>query len=84
MQTSGALLYYTDFVFFRWDMVSPADFQRIAAACAADGRPLYASLYPFEISERDVFRSHLAGRWTQVASFGSASIWRCDSTGAAP
>ena len=34
MQTSGALLYYTQFTFFRWDQVSPFDFQRIAGACA--------------------------------------------------
>ena len=83
MQTSGSLLYYTDFTFFRWDMISPADFKRIAAACAAAGRPLYASLYPFEINDQGVFQRHLAGRWTQIARFGSASIWRCDSTGAA-
>jgi hypothetical protein len=83
MQTSGALLYYTDFTFFRWDMVSPADFQRIATACAAAGRPLYASLYPFEIKDRGVFRDHLAGHWTRIAEFGNASIWCCDSIGAA-
>ena len=83
MQTSGALFYYTDFTFFRWDMISPADFHQIAAACAAAGRPLYASLYPFEIEEQGAFQRHLVGRWTQIGRFGSASIWRYDPSGVA-
>ena len=84
MQTSGALLYYTDFVFFRWDMVSTADFQRIAAACAAAGRPLYALLYPFETRDPGAFQQHLNGHWTQIGEFHNASLWRCDSAGTVP
>ncbi len=83
MQTSGALFYYTKFTLLRWDAVSPAEFERIAAACAAAGRPVFALLYPFEIEEQGAFRRHLTGRWTPVASIRRASVWRLESPGGA-
>jgi hypothetical protein len=83
MQTSGALLYYTEFTFFRWDILPPVEFQRIADACAAAGRPVYAALYPFEIEEMWAFQSHLTGHWTQVGAVRQVSIWRYDSPPAA-
>ncbi|MDD2764781.1 MAG: hypothetical protein PHE83_12495 [Opitutaceae bacterium] len=80
MQTTGALLYYTKFTFFRWDMMPPESFQRIAAACAAAGRPIYATLYPFEIEEKEwaAFEKHLTGRWTRIGAVRHVSIWRYD------
>ena len=84
MQTSGAIFYYTNFALFRWDFVSSAEFERIAAACAAAGRPVYASLFPFEISEQGAFRQHLPGHWTQLARIHDATVWRYDSPGGAP
>ncbi len=81
MEASGALFYYTDFTLVRWDMISSADFQRIAAAGTAAGRPLYAVLFPFEIEETEwsAFQKHLAGHWTQIGTVRSVSIWRYDS-----
>ena len=83
MQTSGAIFYYTKLTVVRWDVLSPAEFERIAAACAAAGRPLYASLYSFEIKEQGAFPRHLPGRWTQMAAVHDTTIWRYDSPGAA-
>jgi hypothetical protein len=81
MQASGALFYYTDYPLVRWDMMSPAEFQRIAAVCALAGRPLYACLYPFEIDDAEwsAFPKHLAGHWTQIGTVRHVSIWRYDS-----
>jgi hypothetical protein len=81
MQTSGALLYYTKFTFIRWDMMSPAEFQRIAAACAAAGQPVYAALFPFEIDDPawQAFPRHLTGHWTQIGAVREVTIWRFDS-----
>jgi hypothetical protein len=85
MQTSGALLYYTQFAFFRWDQVSPGDFQRIAGACASARMPIYAALFPFEIEEDNwaAFRKHLGSGWTQVGAVRYVTIWRYDPSGTA-
>ncbi len=81
MQTSGALLYYTKFTFIRWDMMSPAEYQRIAAACTAAGRPVYAALFPFEIEDPawGAFPQHLTGHWTQIGAVREVTIWRFDA-----
>lgn len=84
MQASGALFYYTDYTFVRWDMIEPADFQRIAKACTSAGRPVYAVLYPFEIEEWKAFEQHLAGHWSQVGAVRHVSIWRLVSLDAPP
>ncbi len=81
MQTSGALLYYTKFTFIRWDMMSPAEFQRIAGACAAAGRPVYAALFPYEIEDPAwrAFPLHLTGHWTQIGAVREVTFWRFDA-----
>jgi len=79
MEASGALFYYTDFTLVRWDMITPADFPRIAAACAVTGRPLYAALFP---EEKIAFAGRLPGHWTQVGAVRHVSIWRYDSPAA--
>jgi len=86
MQTSGALLYYTQFTFFRWDQLSPVDFQRIAGTCAAARIPIYAALFPYEIEEDDwaAFRKHLGSGWTQIGAIRHVTIWRYDPIGVAP
>lgn len=84
MQTSGALLYYTEYTFFRWDSLAPGGFQQMAATCAAAGRPLYAVLYPFEIDDMGAFRFHLTGHWTQVGSVRHVTIWRYDPSPIVP
>ena len=86
MQVSGSLLYYTKFTFIRWDMLSPAEFQRIAAACAAARRPVYAVLFPFEVEDPawNAFGRHLSGHWTPAGSVRFVRIWRYDPPAAAP
>jgi hypothetical protein len=86
MQPSGAVFYYTFFPIVRWDTITPADFQRIAAGCAAAGRPLFAVLHQDEINDAQwaAFSKHLRGRWTQIGVVRYLSIWRYDSSAAAP
>jgi hypothetical protein len=82
MQTSGALLFYTDLTLVRWDQISPADFQRIAAACGQAGRPLFAVLFPFEIDEWHVFEKYAPGPWVQIHAVRHVTIWRHDAAAA--
>jgi hypothetical protein len=84
METTGALFYYTDFTLVRWDMITPEDFRRIARACAAADRPVYAALYPYEIDEWHAFRDHLPGPWTQVGAVRQVTIWRLESLETTP
>jgi hypothetical protein len=86
MQTSGALFYYTNFTVIRWNSIPPADFQRIAAACTAAKRPVYAALFPFEINDAQwaAFPKHLPGRWTQIGAVRQVSFWRYESPADAP
>jgi hypothetical protein len=79
VQTSGCLLFYTKFTVVRWEMVSPAQFEQIAAACSRAGLPVFASLHRLEVEEHRAFQEHLTGRWTQLALVGDMSIWRYDS-----
>jgi hypothetical protein len=60
-------------------MVSPAQFEQIAAACFRAGLPVFASLHRLEVEEHRAFQEHLTGRWTQLALVGDMSIWRYDS-----
>lgn len=82
MQTSGALLFYTELTIVRWDQLSPAEFQRIAAACAQAARPLFAVLYPFEIDEWHIFQEHAPGPWVQTHAVRHVTIWRYDAPAA--
>ena len=86
MQTSGALFYYTQFPIIRWDTMPPGDFARLVAGCMAAGRPVYAALHQDEINEPRwaAFPRRLPGHWTQVGAVRYLSLWRCDSTDAAP
>jgi len=78
MQASGSLFYYTPLTVFRWDMMSPADCERLARASLAAGRPVYAVLFPFEMDDPEwaAFTKHLPGRWTQIGAVRGVTIWR--------
>lgn len=77
MQHSGALYYYTDFVFIRWDNLDPKSFSRVAAALAKSNRPLYAALSPFEIDEQNAFTRHMPeGRWEKIGNVRDVTLWR--------
>jgi hypothetical protein len=84
VQTSGCLLYYTNFTVVRWETLSPAEFERIAAACSAAGLPVFASLHRLEVEEHRAFQKHLTGHWTQLALVRDMSIWHYDSPEATP
>jgi hypothetical protein len=86
MQAGAALYYYDSFVLVRWDVLQPDDFRRIAAACAAAGRPIYAALFDYETqgSYRARFERSLGTHWTKIASVHQATIWRFDSSARDP
>ncbi len=80
MQTSGALLYYTDLTFVRWDMASPELAARIVKTCHQRGQPLYALLFPFE-QEAALERFGGTG-WQRWAEFDQVTAWRWMPEGA--
>jgi len=74
MQVSGAIFYYADFTFFRWDQMDAGAFQRCIGAARAERRAIYAVLYSFEAGE--ALRERMRGRWTPVGSVRDITIWR--------
>jgi len=74
MQVSGAAYYGSTRPIIRWDQIKPADFGRIAAACRAQKRPIFAILFPFEVGP--ALKEHLLGDWEQVGVVREASVWR--------
>ncbi len=73
MQVSGAFFYYTDFLPVRWDLVVPDKFGALFTAAAADGRPVYAALFPFETPEA---LDRIGGQWTRLSTVGQVTFWR--------
>jgi hypothetical protein len=81
MQASGALFYYADYPVVRWDQIRPDTFPRIADACAAARRPLFALLLPFE-EQRAFPERLLPGTWEKIWTVRDFTLWRY--TAAAP
>jgi hypothetical protein len=85
MQVTGALVYYTRFSFLHWERLSAADFSRVADALTASHRPLYAMMFPHEITEMHAFANNLAkGSWTKVATIENVTVWRWSATAPPP
>ena len=78
MQASGALVYYTDFTFIRWDALHPSNVAKVEAAIRASGRPLYAVLFPFELTDSGALDKHMPGHWTMVGRIDQVTVWRRD------
>lgn len=77
MQNSGALYYYTNLIFVRWDSLDPQAFGRMTKALEGAKRPLYAALFPFELDEQHAFTAHMpTGQWTQIHTIREVTIWR--------
>jgi hypothetical protein len=85
-QPSGSVFYYTKFPIVRWDMMPPADFQRITNACTAAGRPVYAALQQNELGDAHwaALLKGMPGRWAQVGAMRYLSIWRYNPPPGAP
>lgn len=81
-QMTGALLYYTDFTFVRCDQFYPgtALFEKVEQACSIAGRPLYAMLFPFEITEKKSLEANIPGSWTKIGTVRQVTIWRREET----
>ena len=77
MQTSGTLFYYTDHAILRWDQIHEKDFEQVARAAIAAGRPLFALLEPFEV-ERIFAEKRVTGHWAQIGAVKEISLWRFD------
>jgi Dolichyl-phosphate-mannose-protein mannosyltransferase len=74
VQFSGADYYFTNFIFVRSDEMDPDTAQRVRSAVRAEGRPVYAVLFPFE----EGVLGHLPGKWVRFGSVDEVSIWRGD------
>jgi len=74
MQCSGALRYRTDFLVVRYDMLRPVSFERLRAAALAEGRPVYALLFPFEQTE--ALQSKTPGDWQPVAQVDDLRLYQ--------
>jgi hypothetical protein len=84
MEASGALFYYTNFTFIRWDALDQGNVGKVEAAVRNSKRPLYAVLFPFEIKEARVLETRMPGRWRQVGKVDDVTIWRRDFEAAKP
>lgn len=74
VQTSGALLYYSDFQFVRWDMLNPARFSLITANAVAARRPIFAVLFPHEV--KDALEVRAPGPWKEFGAVRQVIIWQ--------
>jgi hypothetical protein len=72
---SGALEYYTDLCYARWDRLEPDTFARIREAAQARGYRFFALLYPDEEKE---LSKHAPGNWRRTGTFRQIGIWRLD------
>ena len=68
---SGTIYHYTDLPIVRWDGLAEAKTKAFFEAASAQGRPLYAILWPYEVD--DALR-RLGGNWTKVAEIGRQRI----------
>jgi hypothetical protein len=74
MQTSGALLYYTDFVFVRWDQFDPSNIAQLEQVCREKGFPLCAMFFPFEVEEV-IERKRFPGSWKKMGALRDVTFW---------
>lgn len=76
IQTSGALLNYTNFPIIRYDAMDRKDLEKIDEVAKKARRPIYAMLYPFEVKE---VLEKFPGDWKKIRETDNQiSIWRRD------
>ncbi len=76
-QTSGALIYYTDFSLVRWDSLNLERFARLTAV--AGKRPLVAALFPHEV--QSALAPRLPGRWQEIGAVRHVTFWQWSPEG---
>jgi len=76
MEATGAIFYYTNFTFVRYDMLNAENVSKVEAAIRRSGRPLYAVLFPYEILERHALDKRMPGHWIQIGNVDDVTIWR--------
>lgn len=74
MQMSGTLHFYTKHPLLRYDLIPREKFIDAVAAAQAEGRNIYAPLFPFELER--VVEAKLGGEWEQVGTVEHITIWR--------
>jgi hypothetical protein len=74
MQMSGALTYYTQHPVVRWDSVKAVGLAQITRASLGQKRPLYAVLFPFEVSQFLALGGD--GQWTQIGAVREVTLWQ--------
>ena len=75
MQASGALEYYTDLTYVRWNWLDPATFAKLRQATGGERRPWFALVFP--VDAEDV-RKRIPGRWTILGEKRGVGLWRLD------
>ncbi len=73
MQVSGAFLYYTDFLMFRWEQIMPEKQKFLLEELARQHRPVYAALFSFETADA---LERIGGHWVKLATVGQVTFWQ--------
>jgi hypothetical protein len=74
METTGALVYYSDYQFVRWDTLDREHFARITQNAVDSHRPIFAVLFPYEV--KDALETRIPARWTQFGAVRQVTIWQ--------
>ncbi|MGE5277405.1 MAG: ArnT family glycosyltransferase [Acidobacteriota bacterium] len=76
---SGALEYYTDVCYARWDAMTPESCGALRAAVDGKGYRLFALLFP---EEEKQIEAHMPGPWRRLGALRQVGLWRLDRDGA--
>jgi hypothetical protein len=72
-ESSGALEYYTNVTYIRYEWLDPESFRRIQASERLRGYGWFALLFTNEPEE---FRKHIPGRWAPAGEKRDVSLWK--------
>ena len=75
MQASGALEYYTDLTYVRWNWLDPQTFAKLREATGGEQRPWFALVFPVDAEE---VRKRIPGHWTILGEKRGVALWRLD------
>ena len=75
MAASGALEYYTDLSYARWDWLTPERFGQLRPFVDGRGSRWFALLFPFE---RDDLEKHTPGRWRKIGQLREVGLYELE------